>query len=344
MNASTFQQLLHLTDSRTLTEEEAARAMQIIMGGGATPAQTAAWLVLLRQRGETVAELTGAVKVMRSKAAHFPGVEGAIDTCGTGGDGTGSYNISTAVAIVTASCGVPVVKHGNRSVSSRSGSADVLQALDVNVNMEQVLAERALKQAGLCFLMAPHYHTAMRHVAPVRQELGMRTLFNLLGPLANPATPDYQLLGVFSRQWVRPMAEVLQRLGIQRAWVVHGSDGMDELTTTGISHVAAVEGDGIREFMLHPVEAGIQCVAPEALRGGDAAHNAKAIRHVLDGQPGALRDIVVYNAAAALVIAGKAGSIRQGVETAATAIDDGKAKETLALLGAISHSEPPAHA
>jgi anthranilate phosphoribosyltransferase len=321
-----------LAHHQHLTEEEASRTFQIMMLGGATPAQMAAVLVALKMKGETVEEITGAARVMRVKSGKIQAPEGALDTCGTGGDSSGSYNISTAVAFVVAACGVPVAKHGNRSITSRSGSADVLQALGVDIEVEPEIVEKSLHEAGICFMMAPRFHTAMRHIAPVRQELKMRTIFNLLGPLSNPASTQYQLLGVYDNKWVEPLAHVLQALGMKRAWVVHGSDGMDELTTTGISHVAELSEGTVRCFDLHPEEAGIPLATTEDLMGGDARYNAKALRDLLKGEKGAYRDIVLYNAAACLVIAGKAADIRGGVILAEEAIDSGAAQERLEKL------------
>jgi anthranilate phosphoribosyltransferase len=332
--------LTELAHMRDLSAGEAERAFHIIMTGGATPAQIAAFLMGLRIKGETVVEITAGAEVLRHKALTFTAPEGAIDTCGTGGDGKRSYNISTAVAIVVAACGVAVVKHGNRSVTSASGSSDVLQQLGVNIAASPEVQQRALRETNLCFLMAPLYHHAMRHVASVRQELGLRTIFNLLGPLANPARTRFQLLGVYDRQWLTPMAETLRALGVQRAWVVHGEDGMDELTTTTISYVAALEQDGnIRHFTLNPTDYGIPFAAPEALRGGLPEDNAHALQDVLNGKHGAYRDIVMLNAAAALVVAGKAQDIQQGIAYAAEAVDSGKARSILAQYSEMTRAE-----
>jgi anthranilate phosphoribosyltransferase len=321
-------ELVHL---RNLTHEQAERAFHIIMSGGATPAQIAALLMGLRIKGETTVEITAGAEVLRHKALTFDAPEGAIDTCGTGGDGLRSYNISTAVAIIVAACGIPVIKHGNRSVTSASGSSDVLQHLGVNITASADMQQRALAATNLCFLMAPLYHQAMRHVAHVRQELGLRTIFNLLGPLANPARTRYQLLGVYDKKWLIPMAETLRALGTKRAWVVHGEDGMDELTTTSISHVAALQPDGsIDNFTLDPNHVGIAFASAEALRGGLPEDNARAMQDMLGGKPGAYRDIVLLNAAAALVVAGKVTHLKEGVVCAAEAIDTGKAQTTLA--------------
>lgn len=321
-----------LAHGQDLTHDESVRAFQIVFLGGATPAQIAALLMGLRVKGETVEELLGAAEVMRTKAAHITAPEGAIDTCGTGGDNAGTLNISTAVALVLAGCGIPVAKHGNRAVSSKSGSADVLAELGVRLDADMPLVELSLKEAGICFMMAPRFHKAMQHVAPVRTELGIRTIFNLVGPVCNPANTKYQLLGVFALQWVRPMAEVLNALGMKRAWVVHGSDGMDELTTTGVSHVAELKNGVITEFEVSPEDAGLPVANPNDLKGGNAAHNATELKTLLRGKLGAYRDVVLLNAAAGLVIAEKAADLKEGVALAAQAIDTGKAYQALEKL------------
>ena len=291
----------------------------------------------LRVRGETVDEITGGARAMRARALRIDAPDGAIDTCGTGGDGKGTFNISTAAALVVAGCGVPVAKHGNRALSSRSGSADLLAALGVNIDADMALVRAALWEAGIGFLMAPRHHGAMRHVAPTRMELGTRTLFNLLGPLANPAGARRQVIGVFDPKRARDMALVLRNLGSERAWIVHGSDGIDELTTTGPSTVVALEEGDIRGFAVAPEDAGLPRAAPADLAGGDAAHNAAIVRAVLDGAPGPARDVVVLNAAAALAVAGRADGLAEGAALAARAIDGGKAAAALAKLVAISN-------
>jgi anthranilate phosphoribosyltransferase len=265
--------------------------------------------------------------------------EGAIDTCGTGGDAKGTHNISTCAAFVVAGAGVPVAKHGNRSISSRSGSADVLAALGIDIECEPAIIARAIETCGLGFMFAPAHHAAMRHVAKVRTELGTRTIFNLLGPLANPAGVNYQIVGVFSEAWVEPIARVLALLGTERAWVVHGGDGLDELTTTDSSHVAALDGGKISTFKVSAKNAGLPEARPEDLVGGDAAENAASLRAVLDGKSGPYRDVVLFNAAAALLVAGKAKSLREGVGLAAQAIDSGKARAVLEALVKLSHDK-----
>ncbi len=322
-----------------LTENEAEAAFEIIMSGHASAAQIGAFLIALRLRGETVEEITGALRVMRAKALPVKAPPGAMDIVGTGGDGSGTYNISTGAALVVAAAGVPVAKHGNRALSSKSGAADVLLALGVNIDAEVALVEKSIREAGIGFMMAPRHHGAMRHVGPARVELGTRTIFNLLGPLSNPAGVKRQFTGVFSRRWIEPLARVLANLGCKRAWVAHGSDGLDELTTTGPSHVAELKDGKITCFEVAPEDAGIPRAVPADLKGGDAETNAAAMRDMLDGRPGPYRDVVVYNAAAALIIAGKAESLEQGAALAAAAIDDGAAKATLRKLAAITSSK-----
>jgi anthranilate phosphoribosyltransferase len=327
---------------RSLTEQEAEQAFDILMSGDATPAQIGGFLMALRVRGETVAEITGAVRAMRAKMLRIEAPEGAIDTCGTGGDGSGTLNISTGAAIVTAAAGVPVAKHGNRAASSKAGTADALAALGVNIEADPALVKEALWRAGLCFMLAPRHHSAMRHVGPSRVELGTRTIFNLMGPLSNPAGARRQLVGVFAHAWIEPLAKVLGQLGTERAWVVHGSDGLDEITTTGPSHIAELKDGKVTVFEVTPEMAGLPRATPAEIKGADAATNAAAITELLAGRPGPYRDIVLLNSAAALIIAGKAGDLKAGVGLAAAAIDSGKAKATLAELVAISNRAPAA--
>lgn len=314
----------------TLSQKQMTDAMNTIMEGGSSDADLAAFLLGLAERGETVDELTGAAKVMREKASGIKAPYGAVDCCGTGGDKSGTYNISTAVAIVAASCGVTIAKHGNRAASSKSGAADVLEALGVNLDMPQEVLEEALKTLHFAFLMAPNHHSAMKHVMPVRKQLGTRTIFNLLGPLSNPAGTRHQLIGVFDKQWVRPMAETLKNLGTKTAWVVHGSDGLDEITTTGSTFVAMLDAEGnIEEKEITPEDFGLETNEPEKLLGGDADTNAGALRAVLEGQKCAYRNIVLANTAAVLCIAGKASDPKDGVAKASAAIDQGLALQTL---------------
>jgi anthranilate phosphoribosyltransferase len=328
--------IAHVADGKPLSRAAAEQAFEIIMSGDATPSQMGGFLMALRVRGETVDEIAGAAKVMRAKALSVKAPRGAIDTCGTGGDASGTYNISTGAALVVAAAEVPVAKHGNRALSSKSGSADVLAALGVNIEADMALVEKSINEAGIGFLMAPRHHAAMRHVGPTRVELGTRTIFNLLGPLSNPAGTTRQLIGVFHRQWTEPMAEVLGQLGSEAAWVVHGSDGLDELTTTGASTVSELKNGKVTTFEITPEDAGLKRVDPQELKGGDPATNAKAITEMLNGAPGAYRDIVLLNAGAALVVAGKAADLKAGIGAAAEVIDSGAALKTLERLIAIT--------
>ena len=342
-DATDFKSLIGIVaNGQALTAEQAEAAFDTMMSGDATPSQMGAFLMALRVRGETIPEITGAVRAMRAKMTRIEAPDGAIDTCGTGGDAAGTWNISTAAALVVAACGVPVAKHGNRGLSSKSGAADVLAALGVNIDADMTLVRQALWDAQICFMMAPRHHSAMRHVGPTRVELRTRTIFNLMGPLSNPAGAKRQLTGVFSRAWIAPLAEVLGRLGSERAWVVHGSDGIDELTTTGPSHVAEWKDGKVTTFDVTPEEAGLPRAIAADLKGGDPATNALALSALLDGHPGAYRDIVLYNSAAALLVAGKAATLRAGVGMAAAAVDGGKARAVLSKLVAITNSKPAA--
>lgn len=315
---------LDITDARL--------AFDIMMTGNATPAQIGGFLMGLRVRGETVEEITGGALALRARVHSVKAPLDCIDTCGTGGDASSSWNISTAVSFVLAGLGITVAKHGNKAQSSKSGAADVLAALGVKIDCDFSLVEQALREAKIGFLMAPRHHGAMRHVGPARVELGTRTIFNLLGPLSNPAGARRQLLGVFNRQWVRPMAEVLRNLGSEKVWVVHGSDGMDELTTTGPSYVAALENGQIREFEIHPEELGLPVAPAEALKGGDANQNAHALMALLEGQQGPYYDIVLLNSAAAILISDKAQNLAEAVILARDALLSGKAKAALTSL------------
>lgn len=328
-----------IAKGETLTQIEAAKAFELIMSGKGTDAQIGALLMGMHVRGETVDEIAGAARVLRSKAVSVRAPQGAIDTCGTGGDAKGTHNISTCTAFVVAGAGVPVAKHGNKSISSRSGSADVLAALGVNLECKPKAIERCIAECGLGFMFAPAHHAAMRHVAKARGELGVRTIFNLLGPLANPAATKYQVVGVFDEKWVEPIAQVLAILGVERAWVVHGADGLDELTTTTVSNVAVLDQGKISTFRISPRNAGLADAKPEDLVGGDATENAAHIRAVLQGNQGPLRDIVLLNAAAALLVSGKAKTLRDGVALAAESIDSGKAMKVLEALVRLSHDK-----
>jgi anthranilate phosphoribosyltransferase len=322
----------------SLTREEAARGFDRMMSGEATPSQMGAFLMALRVRGETVDEITGAVTVMREKMLRVKAPPGAIDVVGTGGDASGSYNISTCAAFIVAGAGVPVAKHGNRALSSRAGAADVLGALGVKIELTSEAVGRCISEAGIGFMFAPAHHPAMKNVGPTRVELGTRTIFNLLGPLSNPAGVSRQMVGVFSRQWVEPLAQVLKNLGSESAWVVHGSDGLDEITITGPSFVAALENGGIRTFEVAPEDAGFKRQQPGALRGGDAQENAQALRDVLLGKPGAFRDVAIMNAAAGLVVAGSAKDFKNGVALATRSIDSGDASGRLDRLITVSNA------
>ena len=337
MSGDLRRMLARLGEGARLGEAEAEEAFGILMSGDATPAQAGAFLMALRVRGETVDEITGAARIMREKVLAVDAPPEAVDTCGTGGDASGTFNISTAAAFVVAGAGVPVAKHGNRALTSQSGSAEVLAALGVNVECGPDRVARCIREAGIGFLMAPRHHGAMRHVAGTRVELGTPTIFNLLGPLSNPAGARRQLMGVFARRWVEPLAHVLGNLGSERAWVVHGSDGLDELTTTGVSHVAELRYGSVRTFDLDPRDIGLAPAAAGDLKGGDAARNAAALRALLDGETGPYRDIVVLNSAAALVVAGRAGTLAEGRDLAIRIIDGGSARERLAELVRLSN-------
>ncbi|WP_297780271.1 anthranilate phosphoribosyltransferase [uncultured Roseovarius sp.] len=329
--------LIGAAADRPLTRQEAEIAFQILFEGEATPAQTGGFLMALRTRGETVDEYAAAAAVMRAKCNAVRAPEGAMDIVGTGGDGKGTLNISTATAFVVAGAGVPVAKHGNRNLSSKSGAADALTEMGIKVMVGVPVVERALREVGIAFMMAPMHHPAMAHVGPVRTELGTRTIFNILGPLTNPAGVKRQLTGAFSRDLIRPMAETLGQLGSTRAWLVHGSDGTDEMTITGVSWVAALEEDGsIRETELHPEDFGLPVHPFEAILGGTPAENASALRALLDGAPGAYRDAVLLNAAAALTVAGHASDLRDGVAQAVESIDSGAARAKLTALAKLT--------
>lgn len=326
-----------VTCSQNLTIEEAQETFLMILKGGTTPAQIAAVLVALKMKGETVEEIAGAATVMRLKSEKINAPENTLDTCGTGGDNSGSLNISTAVAFVVAGCGVPVAKHGNRAISSRSGSADVLKELGVNINAEKSFMEQALFEAGICFMMAPKYHNAMRYVGDVRRDLGIRTIFNILGPLSNPANSAYQLLGVYSKELTEKMATALSILGSKRAWVVHGEDGLDEITTTGLTHVTELNEGNISSFAINPADYGIEIATTADLAGGDAVYNARELRALLLGKGRkAYKDIVILNSAAALVICGKAVDLHEAIQTATESLESGKANQALLKLVEIS--------
>lgn len=317
-----------------LRQDQAEAAFEILFDGEATPSQIGGLLMALRTRGETVDEYAAAAAVMRAKCNKVRAPEGAMDIVGTGGDGKGTLNISTATAFVVAGTGVTVAKHGNRNLSSKSGAADALGQMGINVMVGVPVVEAALAEAGIGFMMAPMHHPAIAHVMPTRAELGTRTIFNILGPLTNPAGVKRQLTGAFSKDLIRPMAETLGRLGSDVAWLVHGSDGTDELTITGVSWVSALDRGEVRDFELHPEEAGLPVHPFEAIIGGSPEENARAFRALLDGAPGAYRDAVLLNAAAALMVAGHAQTLPQGVAAAQESIDSGAAK---AKIEAVAH-------
>jgi anthranilate phosphoribosyltransferase len=321
-----------------LSRSEAAAAFEAILSGEVTPSQMGGFLMALRVRGESVEEITGAVSAMRAKMLRVAAPEGAIDIVGTGGDGSGSYNVSTLAALIVAACGVPVAKHGNRAASSKSGAADTLSALGVKIGIAPEAVERCIREAGIGFMMAPAHHAAMRHVGPTRVELATRTIFNLLGPLSNPAGVKRQLIGVFSAAWLEPMAEVLRNLGSERVWIAHGADGLDEMSTTGVTKVVELKDGAIRAFEVTPESVGLARVDLAALKGGDPAHNAAALRAALEGARGAYRDIAAFNAAGALVVAGKARELAEGVAMADEALRSGAARRVLERLVTLSNA------
>ena len=329
--------LIGAAAERPLTRDEAEAAFSCLFEGEATPAQMGGFLMALRTRGETVDEFAAAAAVMRAKCNKVTAPAGAMDIVGTGGDGKGTLNISTATAFVVAGAGVPVAKHGNRNLSSKSGAADALTQMGINVMVGPDVVERAMQEAGIGFMMAPMHHPAMAHVGPVRAELGTRTIFNILGPLTNPASVKRQLTGAFARDLIRPMAETLGQLGSERAWLVHGSDGTDEMTITGVTWVAQLSENGdVTDTEMHPEEFGLPVHPFEAILGGTPEENANAFRALLDGATGAYRDAVLLNAAAALVVAGHAGDVKDGVAQAIESIDSGAARAKVTTLAKIT--------
>jgi anthranilate phosphoribosyltransferase len=339
-DADSFAPLLqNLKNGATLDAVQSAQAFGVIMSGAIAHDDIAAFLSALAARKPTVEEIVGGARAMRASMRKIAAPANAIDLCGTGGDGHNTLNISTATGFVVAACGVPVAKHGNRSASSRSGTADVLEVLGVKIDLEPQVAETCLAETNFCFLFAPHYHTAMRYVAPVRKRLGFRTIFNLLGPLSNPAQVKRQLLGVFSADWIETLAHVLGELGSEKAWLVHGADGMDELTTTAATHTAVLDRGKVSRHEISPEDIGLPRVPLSALKGGDAVTNAAALIGLLDGGPGPYRDIVLLNSAAALVVAGKVNDLKAGALMAADAIDSGAARRVLARVSILSQKE-----
>ena len=334
------QYIHHVIAKKNLSHDKAEAAFTQIMSGEATPVEMTAFLVGLKMKGETIAEITAAAQVLRRHGITIAAPNHTLDTCGTGGDHSGSFNISTAVALVLAGCNIPVAKHGNRSVSSSSGSADVLQALGVNIHAAPAVMEHCLAHYNVCFLMAPHFHPAMRHVAEVRKALALRTIFNILGPLANPARAEYQLLGVYERSLLNVMAQVLHNMDCKAAWVVCGEDGMDELTLTGKSYIAQLKEGTITNFTITPEDAGLKRCLPNDLRGGNARENAQELKALLQGKGSrAYRDVVLLNAAAGLVVAGYSKTLTSAVHKAASALDEGKAYQCLQNLIEVSNHE-----
>ncbi len=321
----------------TLSVDEMQSALEIMMSGVATPAQMGAFLMALRVRGETIEEITGAARLMREKMLKVEAPPGAVDIVGTGGDGHGTFNVSTCASLVAAGAGLAIAKHGNRSVSSISGASDVLTALGVKVDLAPAAVSREIEEAGVGFMWAPLHHSALKHWAPIRGELGIRTVFNLLGPICNPAGVKRQVVGVFSWHWVEPIAHVLKNLGAEHVWVVHGHDGLDELTTTGATDVAELKDGKVVIFEVNPADAGLALAKLSDLKGGDAKFNAQAIRDVLGGKKGPFRDIVLFNTAAALIVGGKAANLTDGVALAAHAIESGAAARALAKLVEVSN-------
>jgi len=329
--------MTRLADGETLGDDGMMAALDLMMSGIATPVAMGAFLMALRVRGESPDEIAGAARFLRSRMTTVDAPPGTIDIVGTGGDSHGTYNVSTAATFVAAGAGAIVAKHGNRAVTSLSGASDVLAALGVKLDVPPVVVARAIADAGVGFLWAPLYHPALKMWAPIRADLGLRTLFNLLGPICNPAGVKRQVLGVYAKKLLLPLAEVLRKLGSTHAYVVHGADGMDELTTTGVTHIAELRDGEIKSFDITPEDAGLERVDIAALKGGDAEANAAALRSLLQGEPGAYRDIVLLNAAAALIVAGKASDLRDGVVKAADAIDSGRAARALDRLVAVTN-------
>lgn len=331
--------LQKIADGHDLTGEEMRGAMRVIMSGEASAVQVGAFLMGMRVKGETVGEIAAAVSILREKMVPVDAPDNAIDIVGTGGDGAGTLNISTATALVVASAGIPVAKHGNKALSSKSGASQVLESLGVKLDLLPDEISRCISDAGIGFMFAPSHHPAMKHVGPARAELAVRTLFNLLGPQSNPASVHHYLLGVYAQEWVEPVAAALMANKVKSAWVVHGSDGLDEITTTGPTFVASIMGGDLRSFEITPEDAGLARSSPKDLLGGDPDFNAAAIAALLAGAPGAYRDIVLMNAAAAFIVAGKAETLLQGAEMAAALIDSGAARKTLAKLVAVSNGQ-----
>jgi len=330
--------IAHLVSGYDLTESDMESVMREVMGGDATPAQIGAFLVALRMKGECVEEISGAARVMRRYATPVATTQEVVDTCGPGGDMCGTFNISTAAALIAAGAGVVVAKHGNRAMSGSVGGADVLEALGMKIDLTPERVLECLDQAGVAFLFAPAFHPAMRHAGPVRREIGVRTIFNLLGPLSNPAGAKTQLLGVFSAEWVETLAHALGKLGSQRVMVVHGDDGLDEISLTGSSLVAELDGGSVRTYRITPEELGLERCDPEALSGGDAGENAGIIRQILAGEAKpAQRDVALLNAAGAIYVAGRAPDMQQALEQARESVGSGRAGRKLGQLIELSN-------
>ena len=330
--------LAQLAEGHSLSREEARGAIAHVLAGEASEAQLGAFLMALRLRGETEDELVGAAQAMRAAMTPVEAPADAIDIVGTGGDGAHTFNISTLAAIIVAACGVTVAKHGGKAASSRSGASDVLAELGVKVGLPPAGASACLKEAGICFMAAPTHHPALGFAAGARSELSLRTIFNLLGPMCNPAGVKRQVLGVYDRRWLEPMARAMRELGSERVWLLHGGDGLDEATTTAPTLVTTLEAGAIRSFEITPEEAGIPRAQPEALKGGDPAQNARALRDVLAGARNAYRDVAVLNAGVALIVAGRVADLREGVSQAEAAVESGKAKATLEALVTASNA------
>jgi anthranilate phosphoribosyltransferase len=330
--------LAKVADGKALTREEAKTAFNVLMSGEATPSQIAGLLMALRVRGETVDEITGAVEVMREKMLRVAAPADAIDIVGTGGDASGSYNISTCAAFVAAGAGLSVAKHGNRALSSKSGAADVLMALGIKIDIPPEMISDCVREAGVGFMFAPAHHSSMKHVGPTRIELGTRTIFNLLGPLSNPAGVKRQVTGVFSRAWVEPLAHVLKNLGSEACWIAHGEGGFDEIVPTGTTYVAELKNGEVRSFEITPEQVGLARSKAGDLKGGEAAHNAEALRAVLDGKPSAFTDAAVMTAGAALLVAGKEKDLTSAIGAAREAVMSGAARRAMMKLVSVSNS------
>ena len=321
--------LKKIAEGKNSEKKDMKNAFNMIMDGKISPIQISAFLTALKYKGETVDDITAAVEVVRRKSLKIATPKGSIDTAGTGGDGLGTFNISTAAAFVAAACGVPVAKHGNKAQTSRSGSSDFLSALGAKLDLSPINLSRCIEQTNICFMFAPNHHKSFKYVGPVRQELGFRTIFNLVGPLSNPGNVKNQLLGVFSRMWVKPISEVLMRLKVKKAWVVHGSDGSDEISVTGPTYIAELSLNKIKTFLFNPKKYGIKICKIKNVKGGTPEENAKIFKNIINGKIDSYRDMVIINSAAALVVANKVKNISQGIEMSTNAIDTGLVKQTL---------------